>query len=244
MLPEDASIMAFGAHAADYCFRAGGTLIKYAQKGARVKAFCATFGERGESKIHWSKGATLETVKEIRRKEASEAASILGINVEFLDWDDNPLIMGKERLMLLADKIGDFQPDIILTHYPGEHTYPDHQNFGQAVVHAARLFKGPLVQNGRELRMVRPRIFFWEPDLFAQPVLDFAPDTYVDITDTAEQKFDAVHAYADTQPGLEDRWPSRGKMRAMEARTLGSRYQCQYAEAFKRYFPFVGDRFI
>jgi 4-oxalomesaconate hydratase len=244
ILPENASIMAFGAHAADYCFRSGGTLIKYIQRGARVKAFCATFGARGESMIHWTKGASLETVIEIRRQEATEAARILGVDVEFLEWEDNPLLFDRERLMFLAEKIADFQPDIILTHWINEKTYPDHMNLGRAVVHAAGLSRVPLLQSGREWPARRARIFFWEPDLFAQPILDFAPDTYVDITETAEQKFEAVHAYADTQPGLEARWPTRGRSRAMEARGLGGLVKCEYAEAFKRYQPYVGDHFV
>ena len=243
MLPENASIMAFGAHAADYCFRAGGTLLKYIQKGARVRAHCATFGERGESSMRWTEGATEESVKAIRRKEVMEAAEILGVDVECLDWGDNPLIIDEERKMLLAEKIADFRPDIILTHYPHERTYPDHMNLGRAVVHAAGLSRVPLLQSGRDPLSVRPRIFFWEPDLFAQPVLDFAPDTYIDITETAQQKFDAVNVYI-TQPGLRERWPRRGRMRAMEARGLGRKVGCEYAEAFKRYLPYAGDRFV
>lgn len=248
MLPENASIMAVGAHAADYTFRAGGTLLKYLRKGARVKAFCATFGERGESRPRWTAGATIESVKSIRRKEATEAAKILGIDVEFLDWDDNPLIISPERLMVLVHKISEFQPDIILTHWINERTYPDHMNIGRAVVHASLLYAGlcggSLVKHRREGISPHPEIFLWEPDLFAQPILDFSPDTYVDITETAAQKFDAVRAHEGSQPGLVDRWQSRGLMRGMEARGLGGMLKCQYAEAFKRYKPFAGDYFV
>jgi len=248
MLPENASIMAFGAHAADYSFRAGGTLLKYLRRGARVKAFCTTFGERCESRTRWTQDATVETVKAIRRKEATQAAETLGVEAEFLDWDDNPLIIGHDRLMILVDKISEFQPDIILTHWINESTYPDHMNIGRAVVHASLLYVGlyggSLVKHRREGCSPYPRIFLWEPDLFAQPILDFSPDTYVDITETAAQKFDAVGAHEGSQPGLLERWQSRGLMRGMEARGLGGMLKCQYAEAFKRYQPFAGDHFV
>ena len=102
MLSSDASVLIFGAHAADYCFRAGGTAIRYLQAGGRVKVVSATFGERGESAPRWKEpGATVESVKAIRSTEAEAAARILGVEIEFLDLDDNPLVIDQERIAAL-----------------------------------------------------------------------------------------------------------------------------------------------
>ena len=94
MLGTQPNILVFGAHAADYCFRSGGTILRYLDNGSRVRVVSATFGEKGESAPQWATAeATLESVKGIRRAEAEKAASILGVEIKFLDLGDNPLFI-------------------------------------------------------------------------------------------------------------------------------------------------------
>ena len=57
-------MLVVSAHAADYVWRAGGTIAKYIKGGAEVHVVVLSFGSRGESNDLWKKeGATLESVK-------------------------------------------------------------------------------------------------------------------------------------------------------------------------------------
>lgn len=243
MLGNQPSILIFGAHAADYCFRSGGAILRYLDNGSRVRVVSATFGEKGESSPQWmAPESTLQSVKKIRRAEAEQAASILGVDIKFLDLGDNPLFIDNERMDLYIDEICEFQPDIILTHWTYEPTNQDHQIVGETAIRAVGLARAKLVQIKKSLK--RPKIFLFEPDILSQPILNFVPDTYIDFTPYAEQKFAALSAYSPSQPGINERWPERGKLRGLEASNLGGLKDCNYAEAFKRFQPYAGDVFI
>src|SRR3546814_6781402 len=78
------------AHAADFVWRAGGAIALHAAKGYAVTIVCLSFGERGESAKLWKDpGATLQGVKDARRKESEAAAKALGAHdIEFFDLGD------------------------------------------------------------------------------------------------------------------------------------------------------------
>lgn len=46
-------MLVVSAHAADYVWRAGGTIAKYVQNGAEVHLVILSFGGRGESNDLW-----------------------------------------------------------------------------------------------------------------------------------------------------------------------------------------------
>lgn len=73
-------ILVISAHAVDFLWRCGGTIRKSADHGADVKIVDLAFGERGESSHAWRtvENVTVEEVKEIRRKEATEISKALG----------------------------------------------------------------------------------------------------------------------------------------------------------------------
>lgn len=244
MLGPNASVIVFGAHAADYCFRAGGTVLRYLRNGARVKVVSATFGERGESAPHWKEpGQTVEAVKAIRRAEAEAAAATLGVEIEFLDLDDNPLVIDAERLQLYIDQLREFRPDIILTHWINEPTNRDHQTVGETVIRATGLARVQATV-ANEPPLPRAQLFHFEPDILSQPVLGFTPDTYIDIGPVVEQKFEALRCFEKSQPGLLERWPPHTEARGVEASGIGGLSGCTHAEAFRRWQPFAGDHFV
>ncbi len=243
MLSATSSVLVFVAHAADWCFRAGGTAAAYAARGARVKVVCATFGERGESVPLWKDPAsTIQSVKAVRRQEASKSAEILGVDIEFLDLDDNPLVIDSERLETYADLICTFNPEIVLTHWTYEPTNQDHQTVGETVIRAWGVARA----RATNLRapIPRPKFFFFEPDLVSAPINGFIPDTYIDITEIWERKLKALECFRDTQPGLLERWPVQGELRGMEARNIGDLSGCRVAEAFRRFQPAAGSLFF
>ena len=102
-------MLVVSAHAADYVWRAGGTIAKYIKHGAEVHLVVLSFGGRGESNDLWKQpGATAESVKAVRRAETEAAADILGIkNIEFWDLQDYPIVTDDALTDRLVGKILD-----------------------------------------------------------------------------------------------------------------------------------------
>lgn len=76
---QDERLLVVSAHAADYVWRAGGTIAKYVKNGAKVHLVVLSVGVRGESNDLWkTPDQTAEHVKEIRTAETRKAAGILG----------------------------------------------------------------------------------------------------------------------------------------------------------------------
>src|SRR5215831_12655906 len=93
------SVLVVSAHAADFVWRAGGTIALYVSRGWRVRILCLSFGERGESQGAWKQpGMTVERVKEIRRAESTRAAGLLGADVRFFDSGDYPIVPSQETI--------------------------------------------------------------------------------------------------------------------------------------------------
>ncbi len=241
------NILVVSAHAADFCSRSGGTIALHARRGAKVHVVGATYGERGESEAYWNsdrEGKSIEEVKQLRAAEAEEAAAILGATIEFLDWDDYPLFIDKDRLLTLARLIRVRRPDIILTHWRVDPHNVDHQVNAEAVIRAGTLAAAPGFD--ADPAAVHPsvhslpHIFFFEPTVPRNDVTGFVPDTFVDIGEVFDQKTDALRALR-SQPKLVPWYTQWAEYRATQARQWSGR-PIRYAEAFKRYTASVGER--
>jgi 4-oxalomesaconate hydratase len=213
-------ILAISAHPADFCSRAGGTLIKHVRAGSKVKVIWLSHGETEESGFLYRQrpDISIEEVRRIREKEAFACAEVIGAEGRMLGFGDNPLRMPPERMEVLAREIADFKPDIIVTHYKDELTYPTHWLAAQSVIRAAQMAHGSW------------DIRFFEPQLGAATHDGFVPDHYVEITDVFEQKIEAMKKLA-AQPELVERYTICARWRGLE---IGLR---PYAEAFVRWAP-------
>jgi len=212
-------ILAVSAHPADFCSRAGGTLIKHVRAGGKAKVIWLTHGESDESGylIQQRPGISVEEVRRIREKEAFAAAEVVGIEGKMLGFSDAPLNMTPERMDMLAREMADFKPDLILTHYKDELTYPTHWRASRSVVEAAQLAR------------VSWDIRFFEPTCGTAARIGFVPDHYVDITDVFDRKVQALKTLA-AQPALVPTYTACNKWRGLEC-------DRQYAEAFVRWAP-------
>ena len=90
-----ARIMAVSAHPADFCSRAGGTLIKYARAGCAVKVVWLSHGETDESQLLYKQrpGISIEEVRRVREQEAFACAKVIGAEGRMFGFGDiNPAI--------------------------------------------------------------------------------------------------------------------------------------------------------
>ncbi len=212
-------ILVVSAHPADFCSRAGGTLISHVRSGSKVKVIWLSHGETNESQLLYKQrpGISIAEVRKIREKEAFASAEIIGVEGRMLGFGDNPLKMPPERMEMLAREMSDFNPAIILTHWKDELAYPTHWLTSQSVIRAAQIANGSW------------DIRFFEPTIGTATRVGFIPDHYVDISSVFEQKMTATKKLA-TQPQLVEYYTTCNRWRGLES-------GCQYAEAFVRWSP-------
>lgn len=236
------TVLAVSAHAADFVWRCGGALARYAASGSRVVVVALTFGERGESEVLWRNDPAIgvEAVKATRRREAERAAAELGVEIRCLDLDDFPLVVDAARELLLVEQLRDIRPTTILTHLPRDPLNPDHPVASTAVTRAALLAAVPGVLPGTP-PLPRASVFYFEPD---QPeYCEFRPDTYLDITAAMPRKLAAM-ACLETQAYLIESYTRRAEYRGYFARRIAGNERMKYAEAYERHTPYVGSELV
>lgn len=236
-------LLVVSAHGADWCTRAGGVILKYVQLGWDVTVFALTYGEHGESGGCWKDhaGITVEEVKKIRRQEAQNAADYMGVKeIRFFDYSDYPLIMTEERIRRLTADILDLRPDVILTHWKTDKINPDHQVCAEAVIRAvtAAGMRGALPDTDPHFI---PDIFLFETTIPHPEFNEFEIDTFVDISDVIDRKIEAVRMFK-AQPQLVGYYTNAAESRGRQATDWSrGRKPIRYAEALKRYTPYLGN---
>jgi 4-oxalomesaconate hydratase len=232
------SLLAIGAHAADFLWRAGGALAVAAEGGAKASVIALSYGERGESGELWKEeGQTIENVKRIRHGEAERAAAALGADFRCLDLGDYPLEVHGEALDQLVDAIREIAPDTIVTHTDTDPFNPDHPVAFHAVQRARALAAGAGVASGFPT-ISPPKLFLFEPH---QPELcNFMPNTFVDITPVLGHKLKAMEEMK-AQKYLQTYYAQRAEQRGNHARRVSGNADIRHAEAFQRVLPQVVD---
>ena len=235
-------ILVFSAHAADFCSRSGGTLYKHAAMGDVVRVVTLTYGERSESGGLYANGAKplLSDVKKIRREEASRAAEILGVEIEFLEWEDLSFDYSSERAKQLAEEIRAFRPELLLTHHGPDPISVDHDTTWQLVTRAAQM-AGAQGLESKLAPLPRPQIFLFEATVPLTEFEGFVPNVYVDVTDAWPVKVAAMEAFRRAQGFLVQWYTEVAQRRAFQARNIVPSAGMQYAEAFERVLPWVGQ---
>lgn len=235
-------ILVVSAHAADYCTRAGGTLIRYAQAGYDIHILCMTCGAHGESGDYWRNkpDGTYEECCAIRKKESTAAAQFLGAkSIEFLDLPDYPVMLAQSDALQrdLTRRILDLRPEIVFTHWIQDPTNTDHQYTGELVIRALNSCSqiGAFPNTPAHYY---PNVYFFESTVPMSERNGFDPDFYVDIDEVFEKKMEAIGKF-ECQPFLGNFYIHFAKHRAFQAR-VWSKNDIQYAEGFKRFVPYVG----
>jgi 4-oxalomesaconate hydratase len=239
---DNRRILVFSAHAADFCSRAGGTIALYVSEGVQVHVVALTFGERGESEDYWRTTGPRSTAeaKRVRAREAKEAAGVLGATIEFLDYDDYPLIVERDRLEAIAHLIRKHRPRVVLTHWKVDPYNVDHEVTTASVTRAATIAAVPGFDHDRSAVCEFPQMFGFEPTVPRDDLTGFVPDAYVDITKVFAVKCAALKALS-SQTKLVSWYTRWAQYRAAQmTQWLGQ--QVEYAEAFRRYTASVGTR--
>ncbi len=237
-----AKLLVVSAHAADFCSRGGGAIALHTSAGGDAHVVNLTFGERGESEDYWA-GAGLKAIeeaKEVRAREADEAAAVLGATIEFLNFDDYPLDISAERLRQLAAIFRRQRPDIVLTHWKTDPYNPDHEVTAGAVVRAATLAAVPGFDPSSPIA-VFPEMFAFEPTVPRDDDTGFRPNHYIPIDSVFDRKMEALGKLR-SQKKLVQFYTQCGESRGWQARQWSGQ-SIRYSEAFYRHNAIVAPGF-
>lgn len=188
-IEEPLDVIAVGAHPDDVEIACGGTLAALAEQGYRVGIIDLTDGEPTPH----SPGP------EVRIAEAVEAAKVLGVHVrKILPFNNRRLMDGFDERVALALEFRKYKPKIVIGF--GSKTpmaSPDHYQAMQitdAAVFYSRLTKWEDVFQGTEPHVIDRQLYFrlnFEP----VPASGIENSITMDITDTLEQKLEAIRCY-------------------------------------------------
>jgi len=232
----DKTALIVSAHSADFVWRAGGAIALHAANGWAVTVVCLSYGERGESAKLWRKeGMTLDKVKTGRRKEAENAAKLLGAaDIQFWDLGDYPITLDRESLFRLADLYRAIQPAWTMSHSRIDPYNADHPAVS-AFAQEARIIAQAHGHNPGVPVLGAPQVYLFEPHQPEQ--CNWKPNVILNITDAWEAKRAAIEC----MQGQEHLWEYYTRV-ALQRGVQGGRNSgtpMTYGEAYEAIFPSV-----
>lgn len=234
-------ILVISAHAADYVWRAGGTLAHYAREGAFVKVLLLSLGVRGESNDLWKQGYAEQQVHDIRLAETKEAARHLGIDhLECLDCSDYPIRVTRELEDRIVREIRETRPDILLSHDRFDILNPDHNKVSELVFQCSVMSNSSGIQIQGLPATKQMAIYGFEPH--QTELSHYSPGCLIDITAEYDMKIRAMQCFQ-AQKHLIQYYTDRAFMRGNHARRISGDQRIKYAESFSCFFPYVGREF-
>jgi bacillithiol biosynthesis deacetylase BshB1 len=219
-------ILAIAVHPDDIELGCAGTLIKHVNKGQQVGIVDLTMGELG------TRGTP-----ELRYQEALTAAKVMGLAIrENVGMADGFFRNDEEHQRKLIHYIRTYQPDIVLANTLDDR-HPDHGRAGKLIADAcflAGLRKISTQEDRAEQAAWRPkRVFHMIQDRMHEPSF------IVDISDTFEQKLEAIRCYKSQFHDPSSNEPAtyiatQDFLKQIEYRDalLGKRIGSKYAEGF------------
>ncbi len=216
-------VLAVGAHPDDLEILCGGTLARYSEEGHDVVMCHAAKGDRGSFEY------TSEEASRIRNAEAQRAAEIAGAEHASLGLSDGEVNAADPvQRRIVVDLVRDTQPDIIITHSPGDYMV-DHNETSRLVFDASFLSSLPLLETGKRAHPVVAPIYYME----TVSGLGFTPTEFVDVTGTIETKVQMLEAHESQLRWLREH-DGVDIVDMMRIATAHRGFQCgvRYAEGF------------
>ncbi|HUF17037.1 MAG TPA: PIG-L family deacetylase [Thermoanaerobaculia bacterium] len=204
-------LLVLAPHPDDEIIGSGGLIAQHIREKREVRVIVITDGgaagpEGGED------------YREKRRRESIEALAMLGVVApRFLGIPDREIGTQSEQLQrAIREELEQFRPDLVVAPSPLE-VHPDHLSTARAL---SDLIQTSAASLG-ELALCR--VAFCE---ITQP---FRPNVLVDVTDVAEEKYEAIRAHR-SQLDIRDYESYARGLNQFRAMTLPP--ECRYAEGY------------
>ncbi|HEY1710930.1 MAG TPA: PIG-L family deacetylase [Rhizomicrobium sp.] len=225
-------ILSFHAHPDDLENLGAGTLALLAAKGHQVTVATMTAGDCGSTEH------SLEQTAAIRRKEAANAAALIGAGYRCANVGDLCVFNDDPTRRKTVELIRSVAPDIVLTASPADY-HPDHEATSVLVRDACFAVSVPNYQTGPSPAMAAiPHLYYMDPiggrERDGAPV---KPNFAVDVAAFMETKrtmlaaHESQYAWVAKQHDIAD--PLESMM--VWTRFRGQTFAVAYAEGFRQY---------
>ncbi len=174
-------VLAVGAHPDDIEILCAGTLTRLAAEGHDVHMLVATDGAAGHKIIQPPELA------EIRRRETTAAADLIGAQIHFLQEPDELLFEDERTRLKMIDALRVADPELVITHNPDDY-HPDHVICSRLVFGASFVSTVPNIRTEHAAQEGVAALYYMDGLAGA----NFLPEEYVDITDFMATKREMV----------------------------------------------------
>lgn len=219
------------AHPDDIDYGSAGTVATLTNRGVEVSYCLVTSGDAGGD----NDGLTKDQRIEMRESEQKQAGLAVGVDhVHFLRQPDGQIESNLELREKLTRVIRKEKPDLIITQSPRRRydrifaSHPDHLAVGEATLSAVY----PDSQNPHAF----PHLLDEGHDAHTVKAVwiaaDEFPDTFVDITDVLDQKFEALFKHT-SQISDQEKTKEMVKDWCSNMAEMGGLPKGRYAEAYR-----------
>ena len=187
-------ILVVAAHPDDVDFGAAGSVARWVGEGSEVTYCVVTDGDAGG----FDPSVPRAEIAPLRRAEQTAAAREVGVtDLIWLGYPDGRVVVSIELRRDIARAIRQVRPSLVVCQSPQREwsrivaSHPDHLAAGEATICAVypdsrNPFTFPeLAEEGWEAHVVDEVLIMGDPD----------PDTFVDVTETFDQKVAALRAH-------------------------------------------------
>jgi len=229
------TILAIHAHPDDVEILAGGTLALLAERGHAITIVTLTPGDCGTAEL------SAEEISSIRRREAGEAAAVIGATYRCAEFRDLVIYNDDTSRRHVVEILRRVQPDLVLAGSPVDYLC-DHEATSSLVRDAC--FGAPLrnyvtTSDGPAPPLPAiPHLYYMDPvggvDRDARPVV---PDMFVDVKPVFEKKKQMLACHRSQREWLLRHHGVDNYLETMEqwTRKCGARAGLELAEGFRRY---------
>lgn len=218
------NVLFIGAHADDIEMSAGGTMLKYRERGDKIFMIVTTTGNIGSGVI-----TSMEEIAEIRASESRNSAEMAGAQIYQLPFDDERLINNVQTRDAMLNAIRWANPDVIYTHAPEDNS-PDHHVVSELVCNVVLSLPVKLLKTEYPPCTKNISLYFWEPTAG----IGFLPEVYVDITNQYEKKQQLIECHVSQYEWMGNYMnQSLTEISRVMALFRGMQINVHYAEAFR-----------
>ncbi len=214
-------ILAIGAHPDDVEVSCAGTLARFVHAGCSVRIAVVCRGDRGGT-------ASPTELAARRREEAERSASILGVEVSFLDIGDSEVRDTPEIRAAFLRLLRDARPDLLISHAPDDY-HDDHVQVSQLAAKCAWYAASPGHRTD-SLPLDRPPALAYMDNLAG---LGPDPSHLVDISRTIDLKRSMLACHVSQSQRQDGRFSELEELAETLARLRGFQCGVRYAEGFR-----------
>lgn len=228
--------LAIAAHPDDIEFMMAGTLLMLGRAGVEIHYLNLSSGNCGSAQSSASR------TRVIRKREAQNAAKILGAVYHDPICDDLEILYTVPLLRQVAAVVREVQPNIVLTHSPQDYM-EDHVNTSRLAVTAAFARGMPNFQT-RPKRKHFPHdvtVYHGMPHGLRGPLNErIVPELFVDTTSAHATKRQSLAAHVSQKSWLDESQGMDSYLRVMDdtSRAVGEMSgRFEHAEGWRRHNP-------